>query len=203
LKVRSGRPFKAEKRAAIWCNATVAEIYDPIMWVSYCKGDSRGTIAVRVCGELASRVRSKNAKSPCRAVTNTITVETKDIDLYATKLQARYGSTSVVYDTDHVIVVAIIVRSGRVWVSCCDRPVSVERDQNVTTLIGPSVLITEIGGTNTVPGTGIAAVDNGAGLRRGKRRVRSQHQNDDAENKENPFHRVCTAGARTAIPGGR
>ena len=66
---------------------------------------------------------------------------------------------------------------------CCDRPVSVERDQNRATLIGASVLIREIGGINTRCCTGTAAGDNGARLNLGKRRVRSHHQNDDAQSK--------------------
>jgi len=181
-KVLSNHPFKAEKRATVWCNATAAEINDPIIRVNYCKGNSRGSVMARVRCACAIRVWPKSAKSPSWAVTNTIAVEGKDIECCATELQAGDGSTSVVYDTNHVVVKAIIVRRGSIGVSCCDRPISVERDQHVTTLISPSVLISEIGGTNT-QATGITAVDDGAGLRRGKRRLRSHHQNDDAENK--------------------
>src|SRR5437588_701954 len=178
-------PLKGEKRATIWWNATVAEIDDPTERVKYCEVNSRGTITVRVRCDCAVGVRPKSAKSPSRgAATNSIAIETKNIDGCAGDLQAGDGCSGVVYDSNHVVVIAVIVRGGRIGVSCSDRPVSVERDQNGTTLIGASVLISEIGGTNTRSGTDIAAGDNGARLLRlGKRRVRSHHQNDDAENK--------------------
>ena len=177
-------PLKAEKRVTIWCNAAIAEIDDPTVRVKYCEINSRGTITVRVRCDCAIGVRPKSAKSPSRgAATNSIVLETKNRDCCATELQGGDGLGGVVYDTNQVVVEAVIVRGGRIGESCYDRPVSVERDQDGTTLIGASVLISEIGGTDTHSLTGSAAGDNGARLRLGKRRVRSDHQNDDAENK--------------------
>src|SRR6185369_8133990 len=102
------------------------------------------------------------------------------------------GFAGVVHDTNQVVVEALIVRGGRIGESCDDRPVSVERDQNGTTLIGASVLISEIGGTNTYSSTCNAASDNGAGLDLGKRRVGSHHQNADGENKKKPILSACS-----------
>src|SRR5258706_1833205 len=49
-----------------------------------------------------------------------------------------------------------------------------------------------MGGINPRCWTGTAAGNNGARLRLGKRRVRSHHQNDDAENKQNPLPSACS-----------
>ena len=133
-------PLKAEKRITIWCNAPVAEIDDPSVRVNYCKVNSRGTISVRVRCDCAIGVRPKSAKSVSRgAGTNSVVVESKNRDSCATELQAGDGLCGVVYDSNQVVVKAAIERGGRIGVSCCDRPVSVERDQNGTTLIGASV----------------------------------------------------------------
>src|SRR6266403_4928802 len=185
--------LKAEKRNTILCNTTVAEIDDPSVRVNYCEVDSRGTIMVWVRCDCAIGVRPKSAKSVTRgACTNSVVVESKNRDCCATELQAGDGLTGFVYDSNQVVVKAAIERGGRIGVSCCDRPVSVERDQNGTTLIGASVLISEICGINTRSWTASAAGNNGARLRLGKRRVRSHHQNDDAENKENPLPSACS-----------
>src|SRR4029077_5141725 len=157
-------------------------IDDPSVPVNYCEVDSRGAIMVWVRCDRAIGVRPKSAKSVSRgAGTNSVVVESKNRDCCATELQAGDGLTGVVYDSNHVVVKAAIERGGRIGVSCCDRPVSVERDQNGTTLVGASVLINENGGVNPLPLISRPAVNNGARLRLGKRRVRSHHQNDNAE----------------------
>src|SRR5215469_9419052 len=154
------------------------------MRVRYCVGNSgrRITVAVRGRWRAALWVRPKRAEKPS-AVTDSIVLERKDRDCCATQLQAGDGLTSVVYDTNQVVVSAVIVRGGRIGVSYRDRPVSVEGDQNGATLIGASILIGEIGIPNTPSNTGIAAGDDGTRLRLGKRSFRSHHQNDDADNK--------------------
>jgi hypothetical protein len=139
---------------------------------------------MRVRYACAIGLRSKSAENPSRgAATNSIAVETKNWGYCATQLQAADGCTSVVDDTNHVVVIAVLVREGRIGGSGCDRPVSVEGDQNGATLIGASVLISEIAGSNTPSTTGVAAGDDGARLCLRKRRLRSQHQKDHAENK--------------------
>src|SRR5262249_53910162 len=133
-------PLKGEKRATAWCNATVAEIDDPTERVESCEVNSHRTIMERVGCDCALGVRPKRAKSPSRGpATNSIAIETKNIEFCAGDLQAGDGFTGVVYDSNHVVVIAVIVRGGRIGVSCSDRPVSVERDQNGTTLIDASV----------------------------------------------------------------
>src|SRR6185437_12762889 len=179
------RSFEAEKRVTLWWNATVAKIDDPTVRVKYRVVNSSGSIAVRVRCDCAIGVRPKRAKSPSRKATSSIVLETENRDRCATELQSGDGFTGVVHDTNHVVVKAVIVRGGRVGESCCDRPVSVERDQNGTALVSASILIREIGGTHTPPLAGIAAGDNGARLRLGKCRVGSHHQNDDGERKQN------------------
>src|SRR5579859_153095 len=158
---------------------------DPTERVKYCEVNSRGTIMVRVGCDCAIGVRPKSAKSPSRgAVTHSIPIKPKNIDCCcAGELQAEDGFSGVVYDGNDVVVKAVIVRRGRIGVSCPDRPVSVERDQNGTTLIGASVLIGKIGRISTRCATDTAASENGAPLRLGKCRVCSHHQNDDSENK--------------------
>jgi hypothetical protein len=185
LKGRSDvPPLKAEKRALAWWKATVAEIDEPTKRGRYCEGNCPLTITVRVGCACAIGRRPKRAENPSRgAATNSIAVETKNWGRWATELYAGDGYSKVVYDTDHVVVIAVLVREGRIGGSCCDSPVGVEGDQNGTTLIGASVLISEIAGSNTPCTTGIAAGDNAARLHLGKRRLRSHHQNEDAENK--------------------
>ena len=81
LKGRSEvRPFKAEKRAITWCNATVAEIDEPTVRVRYREGNSPLTITVRVRCACAIGRRPKRAKSPSRgAATKSIVLETKNM----------------------------------------------------------------------------------------------------------------------------
>src|SRR5215469_14204141 len=119
------------------------------MRVRYCVGNSgrRITVAVRGRWRAALWVRPKRAEKPS-AVTDSIVLERKDRDCCATQLQAGDGLTTVVYDTNQVVVLAGIVRGGRIGGRYCDGPVSVERNQNGATLIGASVLISEIGGTS-------------------------------------------------------
>jgi hypothetical protein len=175
-------PLKAEKRARAWCKASGAEIDDPFERGNYCEGNWPLTIAVRVRRACAVGRRPKRAKNPSRgATTESVAIEAKNWGYCATQLQAADGSTRVVDDTNHVVVIAVLVREGRIGGGCCDRPVGVEGDQNGATLIGASVLISEISGSNTPCLAGITAGDDAARLRLGKRRLRSQHQNDDAE----------------------
>src|SRR4029077_13960910 len=135
----------------------------PSVRVNYCEVDSRGIISVRVRCDCAIGVRPKSAKSVSRgARTNSVVVESKNRDCCATELQAGDGLTGVVYDSNQVVVKAAIERRGRVGMSGCDRPIMVERDQKGTTLIGASVLISEIGGINTRSWSASAAGDNGA-----------------------------------------